>query len=247
MVIAFWIAGATCVITLLGGVLALRFRSYQGVLFAFCAGALMAGALMEILPEALVLSESADSPFEYHHLLGACVFGFLCFYLLEYATHHQETPEVQESHHAHAPHAGIIGAVGIMVHSLIDGFAIGKGFHIDAHVGWAIAIGVTLHKLADGASVAGLMLGTQHSARATTAMLGLTAIAPLFGVWLQAYVTIATPQLALLLGWFAGVFLYLGASSLLPAAHDASHSRLLPLATLAGVAFIYGAQLLAPH
>ena len=247
MLIAFWIAGATCVITLLGGVLALRFRSYQGVLFAFCAGALMAGALMEILPEALVLSESADSPFEYHHLLGTCVFGFLCFYLLEYATHHQETPEVQESHHDHAPHAGIIGAVGIMVHSLIDGFAIGKGFHIDDHVGWAIAIGVTLHKLADGASVAGLMLGTQHSARATTAMLGLTAIAPLFGVWLQAYVTIATPQLALLLGWFAGVFLYLGASSLLPAAHDASHSRLLPLATLAGVAFIYGAQLLAPH
>ncbi len=78
MVIAFWIAGATCVITLLGGILALRFRSYQGVLFAFCAGALMAGALMDILPEALVLSESADSPFEYHHLLGACVFGFLC-------------------------------------------------------------------------------------------------------------------------------------------------------------------------
>ena len=247
MVIAFWIAGATCVITLLGGVLALRFRSYQGVLFAFCAGALMAGALMDILPEALVLSESADSPLEYHHLLGACVFGFLCFYLLEYATHHQETPEVQESHHAPAPHAGIIGAVGIMVHSLIDGFAIGKGFHIDDHVGWAIAIGVTLHKLADGASVAGLMLGTQHSARATTAILGLTAIAPFFGVWLQAYVTIAAPQLALLLGWFAGVFLYLGASSLLPAAHDASHSRLLPLATLAGVAFMYGAQLLAPH
>ncbi len=49
------------------------------------------------------------------------------------------------------------------------------------------------------------------------------------------------------LGRFAGVFLYLGASSLLPAAHDASHSRLPPLATLAGVAFIYGAQLLAPH
>ena len=37
------------------------------------------------------------------------------------------------------------------------------------------------------------------------------------------------------LGRFAGVFLYLGASS--P----------LPLATLAGVAFIYGAQPLAPH
>ena len=245
--IAFWIAGATCVITLVGGVLALRFRSYQGVLFAFCAGALTAGALMEILPEALELLESADSPFHYQHLQVACVLGFLCFYVLEYATHHQETPEVQGSHHAHAPHAGVLGAMGIMVHSLIDGFAIGKGFHVGDHIGWAIALGVILHKLADGASVAGLMLGTQHSTRATAGMLGLTAIAPLFGVWLQAYVMLATPQLALLLGWFAGVFLYLGASSLLPAAHDASHSRLLPLATLAGMVFIYGAQLLARH
>ena len=246
--IAFWIAGATGVITLVGGVLTLRFRSYQGVLFAFCAGALIAGASMEILPDALaLLSESADSSFESHHLQVACVLGFLCFYVLEHATHHQETPEMQESHHAHAPHAGILGAVGIMVHSMVDGFAIGKGFHIDDHIGWAIALGVALHKLADGASVTGLMLGTQHSPRAIVTMVGLTAIAPLFGVWLQTYVTLAIPQLALLLGWFAGVFLYLGASSLLPAAHDASHSRLLPLATLAGVMFIYGAQLLAPH
>ena len=137
--------------------------------------------------------------------------------------------------------------MGIVVHSLLDGFAIGKGFHIHDHVGWAIATGVTLHKLADGASVAGLMLGTQHSTRATTGMLIVTAIAPIFGVWLQVYITLATPQLALLLGWFAGVFLYLGAGSLLPAAHDASHSRLLPLATLAGVVFIYGAQLFAHH
>lgn len=245
--IAFWIVGATCVITLVGGVLALRFRSYQGVLFAFCAGALMAGALMEILPDALALLDSADSPFQYHHLQLACVLGFLCFYVLEYTTHHREAPEEREAHHAHAPHAGVLGALGIAVHSLIDGFAIGKGFQIHDDTGWAIALGVILHKLADGASLAGLMLGTQHSIRATTGMLGLTAIAPLSGVWLQAYVTLAAPQLALLLGWFAGGFLYLGASSLLPAAHDANHSRLLPLATLAGVAFIYGAQLLAPH
>lgn len=207
----------------------------------------MAGALMEILPDALELLESADSSFHHHHLLFACVLGFLCFYLLENTTHQRETPDVQESHHAHAPHAGVLGAMGIVVHSLIDGFAIGKGFHIHDHVGWAIAIGVTLHKLADGASVAGLMLGTQHSTRATQAMLIVTAIAPICGVLMQSFITLATPQLALLLGWFAGVFLYLGAGSLLPAAHDASHSRLLPLATLAGVVFIYGAQLLAHH
>lgn len=245
--IALWVAGATCALTLAGGLLALRFRSYQGALFAFCAGALMAGGLMEILPDAEVLLESVDSRLHHHHLHLACVLGFLCFYILESATHHREPPEEREAHHAHAPHAGLLGTAGIMVHSLLDGFAIGKGFHIHDQLGWAIALGVALHKLADGVSVAGLMLGTRHSTRATAGMLGLTALAPLLGVWLHAYVTLATPHLALLLGWFAGVFVYLGASSLLPAAHDASPSRLLPAATLAGVAFIYGARLLDPH
>jgi hypothetical protein len=52
------------------------------------------------------------------------------------------------------------------------------------------------------------------------------------------------PLLALLLGCFAGVFLYLGASSLLPAAHAASHWRGLPLVTLSGAVFIYLAHVL---
>ena len=68
---AFWIACATCVITLSGGFLALRFRTYQGVLFAFCAGALMAGTLMEILSYALKLLELAGNSFHHHHLLFA--------------------------------------------------------------------------------------------------------------------------------------------------------------------------------
>ena len=161
----------------------LRFRSYQGALFAFCAGALMAGGLMEILPDAEVLLESVDSRLHHHHLHLACVLGFLCFYILESATHHREPPEERKAHHAHAPHAGLLGTAGIMVHSLLDGFAIGKGFHIHDQLGWAIALGVALHKLADGVSVAGRMLGTRHSTRATAGMLGLTALAPLLGVW----------------------------------------------------------------
>ena len=65
------------------------------------------------------------------------------------------------------------------------------------------------------------------------------------GVMTQSAFSVPLPLLALSLGWFAGVFLYLGASSLLPAAHESSHSRWLPVATLAGVAFIYLAQQLA--
>jgi ZIP family zinc transporter len=76
-------------------------------------------------------------------------------------------------------------------------------------------------------------------------MLLITAFAPLAGTALQSLMVIPKPLLALTLGWFAGVFLYLGGSSLLPAAHETGHSRWLPLATLAGVIFTFVAQRLA--
>jgi zinc transporter ZupT len=112
-------------------------------------------------------------------------------------------------------------------------------------MGWVVAAAVMLHKIADGASTVGVMLGTRHSLTTTTKVLAVTALAPLAGTLAQSAFTVPKPLLALTLGWFAGVFLYLGASSLLPAAHESGHSRWLPLSTLAGAAFIYLAQLLA--
>ena len=83
-----WISGVTGVMTFGGGLLALRFRAYRGLVLAFCASALIAGALMDVIPEALRLLESTRSPFERHHLFIACSLGFLFFYLFEHAAHH---------------------------------------------------------------------------------------------------------------------------------------------------------------
>lgn len=241
---ALWISGATCIITLGGGLMALRLQAYRGLVLAFCAGALVAGALLEVIPEALQLLESTHSRFHHHHLLFASSLGFLCFYLFEHAAHHSDTQD-HPSHYNHTCQAGAWGAAGIGVHSFFDGFAIGGAFQAGGEVGWVVALAVTLHKIADGASTVGIMLGTQHGFRATTVMLAVTALAPIAGVLAQSTVAVPIPLLALTLGWFAGVFLYLGASSLLPAAHESGHSRWLPLATLAGVAVIYLAQRLA--
>lgn len=230
--------------TLGGGLLALRLQAYRGLVLAFCAGALVAGALMDVIPDALQLLESTHSRFHHHHLLFSCSLGFLVFYLFEHTAHHSETQD-HPAHYNHTCQAGAWGAAGIGVHSFFDGVAIGGAFQAGGEIGWVVALAVLLHKLADGASTVGVMLGTRHSPGATTAMLSVTALAPLAGTMAQSVFSVPQPLLALTLGWFAGVFLYLGASSLLPAAHDSSHSRWLPVATLAGVAFIYLAQQLA--
>lgn len=241
---ALWVSSATCLLTFGGGYLALRLHAYRGLVLSFCAGALVAGALMDVVPDALELLESAHVGLHHHHLLLACSLGFLCFYLFEHGAHHSETHD-HPSHYNHTCQVGAWGAAGIGVHSFFDGVAIGGAFQANAEMGWVVAAAVMLHKIADGASTVGILLGTKHSLTTTTKVLAVTALAPLAGTLAQSAFTIPKPLLALTLGWFAGVFLYLGASSLLPAAHESGHSRWLPLSTLAGAAFIYLAQLLA--
>ncbi len=221
---ALWISGATCVMTFGGGLLALRLQAYRALVLAFCGGALVAGALMHVVPHALQLLEATQSRFEHHHLLVACSLGFLSFYLLEHAAHHTEDRD-HPSRYNHTCQAGAWGAAGIGAHSFFDGVAIGGAFQAGSEMGWIVALAVMLHKIADGASTVGVMLGTQHSTTATTAMLSVTALAPLVGALTQSVVFVPAPVLALALGWFAGVFLYLGAASLLPAAHRVTDTR----------------------
>jgi ZIP family zinc transporter len=165
----------------------------------------------------------------------ACCLGFLAFYLLEQATHSSDERHDLEPTRV----AGLWGATGIGLHSLLDGVAIGEGFHAGASVGWVVALAVIVHKFADGVSTVGILMSTGRTPRAVNIMLVLTALAPLAGLAIQALVPLPLYMLAFVLGWFAGVFLYLGAAALIPAAHATSHSRWLPAATLAGVALVF--------
>jgi ZIP family zinc transporter len=229
--------------TLGGGLLALRLEGYRAFVLAFAAGALVGSALVDVIPDALVLLTRSGSPFHHHHLMLACSLGFLSFYLLERNSHtHVEPHGAGATHGPASPpgrSAGLWGASGIGVHSVLDGFAIGEAFSAGSGVGWIVALAVIVHKFADGVSTVGVLVSTGRGPRVARTILALTAIAPLAGLAVQVLVPLSLSLLALFLGWFAGVFLYLGAGALIPAAHAASDSRWLPVSTLLGIALVY--------
>src|SRR3984893_18897077 len=100
---ALLVTGCTCVMTLGGGLLALRLEAYRAFVLAFAAGALVASALMDVIPDALELLTRSGSPWHHHHLMVACSLGFLSFYLLEQVTHpadHPHDPTTAEVGHA---------------------------------------------------------------------------------------------------------------------------------------------------
>ncbi len=230
-----YVAAAAFAVTLAAGLGALYSRNQKPLVFAFCSGALIGGAIILLLPDARQLLEQSDSRLSPDLVWLACALGFLFFYLFERGAHGASSARI----------AGLGGVMGLATHSFLDGVVIGQGFRAGEEIGFALAAAVLLHKLADGVSVVGVMLGTDHNVRETTMMLVITAVAPLIGVAAQSWLVLPTSILALLLAWFAGMFLYLGANRLLPEARRENPTLAVPVLSLTGVAVAYVAHMLS--
>jgi zinc transporter ZupT len=231
---ALEVGSAASLITLGGGLLALRLQARRGLVLGFCAGALVAGALLHVLPSALELAASSGALRPYHVFL-ACTLGLLAFAGLERVGHaHDEGPH----------QTGVSAVLAITAHSFLDGVAIGQGFRAGPETGAVVALAVLVHKLADGVGAMGLLLGGNHGRARRYGLFGLTALAPLLGVLAQALWPAPPAVLAAMLGWFAGAFLYLGLGCLLPEARVAG-GRGIGAATLLGAGLIVLAERLA--
>src|SRR5581483_2618598 len=101
--------------TFLGGLFALRFKDKLHLILGFSAGAVLAVAFFDLLPEALELS-SAASPALVPSVVG---FGFVLYMVLD------RVIVLHADHEGHHHHRGILGAGSLLVHSYLDGLAIG--------------------------------------------------------------------------------------------------------------------------
>ena len=224
------LASATLISTGLGGMAALRFRDRLHLLLGFSAGAVMAVALFDILPEVFALEGgSSYMPF--------AAAGFLAFFGLERYTALHRSREHVHTATAHEQELGTLSAAGLTFHSFLDGVAIGVGFQPSAKIGLLIALGIIAHDLSDGLNTVTVVLA--HGSPRTRAMSWLAAdmIAPVLGA-ATALVLNLDGLLPWLLAFFAGSFLYIGASDLLPEAkeHD---SPWVGVATAMGMLAIY--------
>lgn len=230
--LVFVLAFCTFISTLVGGLFALRFNKSLPYFFAFSAGSLIAISFFELLPESMSLGESAGLAFR--EIALVVVASFLFYHLIErfFLTHHHD----DDSNHAHV--MGPIGAGSLVVHSFFDGAAIGAAFQINAQVGLIVAMAVLFHDFTDGINTVTLMLKNKHKSRSALAFLVLDALAPSLGVLFTALVSIHPKVLSLLLAFFVGEFIYIGAANLLPETRKHPSGGIV-LCTVFGVLLIY--------
>jgi zinc transporter ZupT len=218
-----------------GGILALRQRDRFHLVLGFAAGALLGVAAFETMPEGFGLLGEASVP-----ALGAVAIvlaGAAAFALVE-------RPAFGHMHREDAacnPTAGHVGAGGITLHAFLDGLAIGTAFQVGEEIGFVVAGAVLLHAFADGLNTVTVILRHGHSRRKAVWWLAADALAPVAGALTALFVSLPDAALGALLSFFAGMFIYMGVGSLLPAAHrSARDAGVVALATGSGFLLLLG-------
>jgi ZIP family zinc transporter len=236
--------------TLLGGVAALRLRHRLHAVMAVAAGLVVATAVADLLPEAFELAGEGGA-----FWVGvAVVVGFIAFSLVEAFLHQSSFEHEREGDHEHdhghgeprpgtdvRPAAGSRGLLGLLppasliIHSTLDGLAIGLAFQAGGELGLIVLLAVLAHDFADGMNVVTLALDAARGQRLAVGLLVLDALAPPFGALLSTVVSISDNALGLLLATFAGVFLAIGAGHLLPESQHHDPRRGPVMVLLAGL------------
>jgi zinc transporter ZupT len=234
--IAIPLTAFAVITTMAGGVLALRMAHSLPTVIALSGGIVVAVALFDVLPEAIDLLP--DDSTAIGALMGA---GFLTFFMFErlLVLHHRDEPADAQAH----GQVGTFGAFGLSAHSFIDGLAVGLAFGANTSTGVLVLVAVLAHDFADGLNTVSFVLNQSQNRSQAIRWLVADAVAPLIGVTVGALLDVPDVTLGYLLAFYAGFFLFMGATDLLPEAHEHASWGRVGL-TLLGFAVIFGISLI---
>lgn len=209
---------AGSVVSLIGGSLIFltKKRRNKAILIAlpFGAGALLAAAFFDLLPESFELGEPRN-------LLVWTMAGFVAFFLLERLAswfHH---------HHEHDIHQHRRGTqntmvmIGDLLHNAIDGIAIAAAFLANPTTGIVTTLAVSAHEIPKELGTFGMLLSRGWRDKKVLLANVLTAVGTLLAAsvtyWLGSTIHLPVAQL---LAMTAGFFIYVAASDIIPDIHE---------------------------
>lgn len=233
--------------TMVSGAVPLVFQSKgrkTEVLLAFSAGIMLGAAFTQMIPEAIHIGHGDFLP------LSFTLVGALTMYLLErfVVTHICEEPEEGCEVHDHET-LGVVAFLGLSIHTLFDGVALGSSFI--AGIGMVVFLAIIAHKIPSSLALGTILVHAGYRRR--TVLLLLLAFALTVPLGAGIYFAIDSHLeieglTAWVLAFSAGTFLYLALADLLPQVHRKSGLRLPTISALViGVLVMYGLRFLGGH
>lgn len=207
-------------ISLVGGIMLLRVKKHRSaallLTMPFGAGALLAAAFFDLMPEAF---ELADAETMLLYVLG----GFLFFFLLERLAswfHHHHEHEHQQKAVRNAQQRRLI-MLGDLTHNAIDGLAIGAAFLVSIPTGIITTLAVAAHEVPKEVGTFALLLSKGWKDKTVVLANIATAVATIIAAVVVYILARDIEELvAPILAVTAGFFIYVAASDIIPDIHE---------------------------
>lgn len=239
-----WIIGATLIVSLISliGIIALSLKAKTLnkillILVGFSAGALMGGAFLHLLPEAIGATVNST-------VYVSVLVGFTLFFLME---------KFLKWRHCHQGKCKVhtftyMNLIGDGFHNFIDGLIIAASFLVSIKFGIVTTIAIIAHEVPQEIGDFGVLVYGGFSKLKALFFNFLSAliavVGAILGYFIFAFFELFIPLIS---AFAAGGFIYIAASDLIPELHkepELKKSLLSFIFFLLGILFMYSIKLL---
>jgi len=212
-------------VSLLGGFLPLiRALSQRALalLLSFSAGVLLGAVFFHMLPETgRVLNEATGWPI---------LTGFLLIFVMERFVF----VHACEEHACDIHQMGLPAFLGISLHSLLDGIALGAGLFLP-QLGPVVLLAVIIHKMPDSMSISSILLAAGWNRSKISWLNLLFSLTTPAGALIAYFFfrSLSAENVAVAIGISAGTFLAIATADILPQVHRIEQRNPMTLVFLA--------------
>lgn len=178
------------------------------LLLSFSAGVLLGAVFFHLLPE---VGETLG-----HDVGWPILLGFLLIFIMERFVFVHACEERECDIHQ----MGIPAFLGISLHSLLDGIALGAGLMLP-HLGPVVLLAVIIHKMPDSISITTILLAVGWNRRKVALLSLLFSLTTPLGALLAYFFfrSLSEENIAVAIGISAGTFLAIATADILPQVH----------------------------
>ena len=233
--------------TTIGGIIGVSIKNtsnkFLSFVLSFASGLMLAVVCFDLIPESMGFGRILNPS-------SGIIFGVFCMIICDVIVDKKFNGNIKMLNVGGAPlgdllykknllKTGIIVAIGLAIHNIPEGLAIGSSFDASIRLGYSLALAICLHDIPEGISMGVPMKNGGMKKAKIIFYIILSGIATGIGAFFGALTgAISIHVIALSLAFAGGAMLYIVSGELIPEANSLYKGRLTSLGNILG--FILG-------
>ena len=222
--------------TTLGGLIGIfskrNSNKFLSFVLAFASGLMLAVICFDLIPHSMEISSI------YTTMLGI-VLGIIIMIFCDNIVQKKFNTKSVSNRNAGLLKTGIVVSIGLALHNIPEGLAIGSGFDASTTLGFSLAIAICLHDIPEGISMAIPMKKGGMKPWKVMIYVILSGIATGIGALIGAIIgNISEQVIAICLAFAAGAMLYIVSGELIPESNKLYQGKMTAIGNMFG--FIIG-------